>query len=292
MPTNSIPIFTIRCIPLMKTIIVPTDFSQNAANALQFALAIARKMSAKVFLFHSYHLPANNTTSFRDISPILKKDAEIDLNRLIRQIESDPLNAGIDCEGIARKGHLIGQLRDLVASVHADLIIMGTRGASGLSELFIGSNTATVIERLQCPVMAVPECAIYKEIRHILYATNYIPEDLPAIRVLSEIANIFDASMVLVHVVEESSNIKQEKSSIYSFTNEVKQQVNYPHLHFRLITSKDIFAGLESLIEEMKIDVIATTTQRRNLYQKLFSNSITKKMAYHTHIPLLAFHGK
>lgn len=274
----------------MKTIIVPTDFSQNAFNALEYALAIARKMPAKVLLFHSYHLPASNTTTFRDITPILKQDAERAMANLIKQVKSNSLNDSITCESIVRKGHLLEQLSSLVTAEHAHLVVIGTKGATGLAEVFIGTTAASVIEHLSCPVMAVPECATFNEIHHILYATNYLTADMDSISRLTQIASLFNASILVAHIAAENSNKAQEEASIYSFEKEVAQTIYYPHLQFRLIESKDIYNGIENIIGDMKIDLIATTTQRRNLYQKLMSSSFTKKMVYQCHIPLLAFH--
>ncbi len=275
----------------MKNIIVPTDFSENANNALIYALSIARKTGAKVILFNAYHLPASNSTTLRDISPILKQDAEQDLARLANQIKSNPQFSNVIYKTIARKGHLVNELNTVARETHADLIVMGTKGASGISELLIGTNTASVIADTKCPVMAVPASAVYKDISHILYATDYNEVDFDSIGKLTELARVFNASILLLHVADDSQTLVNEKNLIDKFTQKVKQKIAYPHISYRLVESTDILDGLDSTIESMNIDLVAMTTRKRGFFERFFSNSITKTMAYHTHIPLLAFHA-
>jgi nucleotide-binding universal stress UspA family protein len=275
----------------MKNIIVPTDFSQNAKNALAYALAIAKKTDAKVVLFHSYHLPPNTSTTFKDISPILKKGAEQDLTRLCKSVKDDTQNSTVVCETIARKGHLVNEIKTVAKEKNVDLIVMGTKGASGISEIFIGTNTASVIEGTTCPVMAIPECATFKGISRILYATDYNAVDVDSIHKLAEIAEAFGASILLLHVASDTHTTVNEDNLLESFAQKVKQTVTYPHISYQLIESRDILNGLNSIIKNMNIDLVALTTRRRTMYEKFFNNSITKKMAYHTTIPLLAFHA-
>jgi nucleotide-binding universal stress UspA family protein len=275
----------------MKTILVPTDFSDPAKNALTYALAIARKSGARVILMHAYHRPASNTTSFRDITPILKQDAEQDLQRLIRQMQADPLNASIVLEPVARRGNLVDELKKVVTETQADLIVMGTKGASGLAEMLIGTNTASVIEDTNCPVIAIPEYASYREIKNILYATDYQAADDEAILELTRFAALFDASILLLHVADRTSLQAGQDKMVDDYVERIKHKVSYPNVSFRQEESSDVLNGLNNTIHSMNIDLVAMTTRKRNVYEKLFQGSITKKMAYHTDIPLLAFHA-
>lgn len=274
----------------MKNIIVPTDFSENANNALSYALSMATRTGAKVTLLHVYHLPPSNSTAFRDIAPILKQDAEQDLARLTNQIKSNPHYSNVAYETIAKRGHLSIELNTLAKQSHADLIVMGTKGASGLSEIFVGTNTATVIEDTKCPVMAVPERAVYKDISRILYATDYKDCDFDSINRLTEIASVFNATILMLHVSRNSSTTAKENDLIDAFAEKVKQKITYPHISYRLVESSDVLVGLNSTIQSMDIDLVAMTTKKRGFFESFFNNSITKKMSYHTNIPLLAFH--
>jgi nucleotide-binding universal stress UspA family protein len=275
----------------MKTILVPTDFSQPANNALTYALAIARKSGARVILMHAYHMPASNTTVFRDVTSILKQDAERDLADVARQLMADPQNAVVKLETAAVRGDLVNGLKKIADETRADLIVMGTKGTSGLSEILVGTNTASVIEDISCPVMAIPEQATYREIKQILYATDYQVADDTSISQLAEFASLFGASILLLHVAGNTSHPNRQDQLISEYTEKIKRKVAYPQLSFRLEESPDILNGLNNTIQSMNIDLVAMTTRKRNVYENFFKGSITKKMAYHTHIPLLAFHA-
>jgi nucleotide-binding universal stress UspA family protein len=275
----------------MKTILVPTDFSKPANNALTYALAIARKSGARVILMHTYHRPASNTTSFRDITSILKQNAVQDLSRLIRQLQADPQYTDIRLESAARKGNLVDELKKMVAETQAELIVMGTKGASGISEILLGTNTVSVIEEVSCPVLAIPEQADYREIRYILYATDYQAADNESLLELTKFAALFDASILLLHVAEPTSEPGKQDKLINDYTQRIKQEISYPNLNFRLEESSDVLNGLNNTIHSLNIDMVAMTTRKRNIYSTFFQGSMTKSMAYHTDIPLLAFHA-
>jgi nucleotide-binding universal stress UspA family protein len=235
-------------------------------------------------------LPPSNSTVLRDITPILKQDAETQLLRLANQIKANPEYTNVAYTTVAKKGQLVTELRTVAKEMHADLIVMGTKGATGISEIFIGTNTASVIEATMCPVMAIPEKAVYKNINRILYATDYNTIDFDSVRKLAEIAGLFNASIVLLHVASDAFTTIDEAGMIEAFAQKIKQEIAYPDISYRLVESSDILNSLNSTIQSMNIDLVAMTTRKRNFFEKYFSNSMTKKMAYHTSIPLLAFH--
>lgn len=275
----------------MKTILVPTDFSEQSTYALTYALAIARVAGAGLILLHTYHRPVSNTTALRDITPILKQDAETDLSKLVKKVRLQPEVEGIPIDALARKGDLVNEVKKIALDRKVDLIVMGTKGASGIAEMLIGTNTASVIEEAVCPVLAVPEGAVYRPIKQILYATDYLATEEESLGELTKFAALFQASIVLVHVAGNVSGMLQQDKLMEEYTQKIQQQVTYPNISFHLEVNPDIFQGLAHAIESFSIDLVAMTTRKRNMYEKFFEPSITKKMAYHTHIPLLAFHA-
>jgi nucleotide-binding universal stress UspA family protein len=275
----------------MKTIVVPTDFSVQSNNALAYALSIARLAGAGIILLHAYHRPSSNTTAFRDITPILRQDAEVALQKLLKHIQQEPASEGIPIETQARKGDLVHELKKITAERKADLIVMGTKGASGLAEVLIGTNTASVIEDAACPVLAIPEGAVFRQIRQIVYATDYLATENESIGELTKFAALFQASVVLVHIAGNVSGLSQQDHLMEDYSRKIKQQIAYPHLSFYLEKNTDTLQGLTHTIDSLQADLAAMTTRKRNIYEKIFNPSITKKMAYHTHIPLLAFHA-
>lgn len=279
----------------MKTILVPIDFSENADKALKYISLIAKQNTSKVILFHAYHFHAssfsesgidNNYTIDLELraqeEKLLKKKAE----KYSKQYE-------IDCEAYFGDGFLVDALEKVVKKRKVDLVVMSTHGATGLEKVIFGSNTADVINNLKCPVLAVPQNVRFDGFKKIVYATDYQNKDLKSIAQLIEIAKLFKGKIDIVHVASEEKSYSEEEKLFEKFTNKIKESVSYKAINYRLLFGKNIEESLEIYIEKEKIDLICLSTKHRNLLERLFTKtSLTKKLMYHTHIPLLAFHSR
>lgn len=276
----------------MKNILVPTDFSKNAKNALNYAVAIAKKDMAKITLVHAFHvsyiapeIPIEFLAAEIDLA---EKTSHSQLNALVKKVESENLI----CETICKQDFALDLILEVATKRKPYLIVMGTKGASGLEALIMGSNTAKVIELAKCPVIAVPEKAKYKPIKNITYATNYLSSDIDALKKLIEIAKLFEAQISLVHIANEKNATYQEDTTLNKFITKVKNRTNYDKLEFKLIYGEHFVEELENYIKNGETDLLAMSTHHRTIYDKLFGTSYTKKLAYYSNIPLLAFHYK
>ena len=185
----------------MKAILVPTDFSKNAENAINFAVAFAKKENAMLILLHAYHFtyPVSDFPDEIIVEEIseTKKISEEKLKTLCLKImQTDK----VICERVCKEGLATDVILEASEKIHPDFIVMGTKGASGIKEVFVGSNTAKVIEKSQHPVIAVPDSAVFHGIKKITYATDYYESDIDAIKTLSEIAEPFKAVINILHI--------------------------------------------------------------------------------------------
>jgi hypothetical protein len=162
---------------------------------------------------------------------------------------------------------------------------MGTRGSSGIAETLIGSVTANVIEEAKSPVLCIPENAAYNNVRNIAFACDYEEMNEPReIGALKYFAEKYDACVHLVNVKEKSKKGHFEEA-IYLDT--VFSGVKHTHNTSRF---EKFEAGINDFIESNEVDLLAIMPRRKNVLKKLFGKSHTRQMAYHTRIPLLAFH--
>ena len=171
-----------------------------------------------------------------------------------------------------------------------DLIIMGTKGAKGLTEIIMGSNTASVIEKAKCPVIAIPKGVRFKQIKKITYASDYHKSDIGALKKLLEIAKPFNAQINILHV--SSIELEKEKDLMKKFMAEVNDKIDYFNLSFQILGGDDVEKELENYLQEDNCDLLVMATHHRDLMDRIFGKSFTKKMAFHTKIPLMAFHYK
>ena len=272
----------------MNTILFPTDFSKNADNALQYAVKIASLTQSKLVLFHSYHVPVTTPdvvyADYQVYNEELENSFKEKLQQKIEEIHKN--NPGLTCDISVNYGFALDSIINYSESNKVDLIIMGTRGASGLKEVVFGSITASVIEKASCPVLAVPEKAPFKGINKIVFATDLENAEDDTRTKIIEFAKSFDAHLEVLYIQTELE-IDEEKDKIFEHINE---NVDYPKTSFHIEVFQDIEEGIEKFVKRHNPDVLAMITHKRGAIEKLFHRSITKKMAYHSQLPLLAFH--
>jgi nucleotide-binding universal stress UspA family protein len=275
---------------MMKTILVPTDFSANAENAVNYAAGLNKKLNAKILLYHSYYtlIPATDVPLNLPDDAEIKKSAVDSVERLKNKFQKLYPEMRFDAE--VTEGFTEEEIIHEEKKAKCDLVIMGTRGASGLGEMLIGSNTAAVIGKSICPVIAVPEQARMKGLNKIVFAANYGTDDFKNVYDVIDLARLFGSEVILLHVNTGDMNKTMEFAELEGFKNQIAAESKYPNISFKLLDGKDVYHGLNFYLEEIKADLLAISIRNRTFVQKIFSRSITKKMAYHSHIPVLAYH--
>ena len=288
--------FTIQQIKnklVMKTILVPTDFSKNASQALNYAIELAKHQNAKLILLNAYHVDfANSYVPVNLIENELKeteKKADAHLKTFLTKIQ----HAGnIKCECISTQDLAVDAILTAIKDHSVDLVVMGTKGASGLTEVLLGSNTASVIEKATCPVIAVPEDSHYNTIHRITYATNYHNSDIEALIKVIEIAKPFNAQINVLHISDEFTKETEEKHKMEVFMGQVETKVAYNNLSFQLLKGENIGQKLAEYLDNDATDLLVMSTLHRNIFDKIFNTSLTKKLVFHSKVPLMAFHYK
>ncbi len=276
--------------PLRK-ILVPTDFSDNAEHALNYAALLAHKLRSKLVLFHSVKFPvvAINEMVVEIPDTQLMKESAAKLEKLKHSVRSK--QHPIEIETSSTMGFAVDEIINFCELKKSDLIVMGTKGAHGVAEILLGSNTAEVISRAKCPVLAIPPDAKVKDIKKILFATNYSDNDFQSIFLLTEIFKPWNPEIIIVHV-EDPHNARTENKHFEEFKSQVVTSISYDKFYFNLLDGKNVEQAISDFAILNNIDIVSVSARRRNLFEKLTGRSTTKKMSYHSHIPLLAFHAE
>ena len=275
----------------MRKIIVPTDFSENAAGAFRFAQALAQQFDAEVQLLHVYH------PSFDVANPYLGLPyAEFEtLKRAqLETFKNDYAYNPQEDNGVATQVRLKAEVvvgfasEEIVQrSKEADLIIMGTTGQGGLMETVFGKVSTYVAQNAQCPVMLIPPGSKYRGFQNILYASNYQAADEVLLKQVIDLTGSLPAHIHFVHV-------KQHPNSDYRIAKESFEKVKVddrPH-GFRMvqISCEDIAEGINQYAHDTGSDLIVMGTIHRNTLEKLFHRSATRRMLIKTDVPLLILH--
>lgn len=275
----------------MKTILVPTDFSENAENALYYAMDIAKKENAKIILLHAYRINYTNPEIPLDFVIEEQKQVIKESNNQLKE-EANKIEkvGGIKYEYISVEDTPIEAILSSIKEKNIDLVIMGTKGISNFLDAVLGSNTSKVIEKASCPVIAVPEEALFKEIKKITYAVSYNQSDVYALSKVVDIAKLFNAQVNVLHVSNKPDLIEDEKQKLKLFMDEANNKIKYDNMAFQLLEGENVEDTLEEYLDDGTTDLLVMSTHHRSFFDKIFGNSVTKYMAFHTTIPLMAFH--
>ncbi|MCB0729306.1 MAG: universal stress protein [Ignavibacteriae bacterium] len=279
----------------MKNILFPTDFSPNADNALNYAVEISRKIKGNLILFHAYsvqlidpNMPAEiYLSAYQEEEKSAKENLEALSKKLIESNKGPDGCSLFNIDTIVSQGLVVDEVLALSDEFKIDLIIMGTHGASGITELILGSNTASVIEKATVPVLAIPHNIHYRDIENIVYAYDDIKSGLPKFNRLLDFAKVYESNIILLHIIESDKDTYDTNRQEFE---KIKESTNYGNIRLELVKEENILEGINDYVNSNEVDILAMTIKKRSLFDKIFSRSLTKKMAYHTKIPLLALH--
>jgi nucleotide-binding universal stress UspA family protein len=274
----------------IKCILVPTDFSSAAVHAGHYALKLAARHSSRVILFHAVGIPIMNSAEeveFITAGEIEKIEHEqlVQLRHLYKK--SHPT---VEIETHSHTGFAVEEIADFAGKSKADLIVMGTRGATGLKEIMVGSNTANLIGHTEIPVLAVPEQSDYRMLKKIVFATNMLKDDIKSLARIISMFGSEEPEIVLLHI-EDGHRRDPEAALLNWFREEVQPHTDYPHLKAETIGETNIVKTLHEYLLKNEVDVLVTATRKRNFIERIFDRSITQRLVFHTSVPLLALHS-
>lgn len=274
-------------------ILIPTDFSKSADKAIDFAVNISKKIKgSQLLLLHTY-IPIQTGFLSREVQ---KKDEEITRERLELKLGYIKSNILKKYKGIKLKEYLVKganpeTITDFAIKMRADIIVMGTKGASGVKEVLIGSVSSNVIKSTKKPVIIIPENYKFKPVKKISFATDYRDEDMNALNNLKTISESLNAKVEVIHFSEPELEDKLEDYKINFYGQKIKSKHKFKNITFKRIKGDDFTDTLTDYERKNNIDMIAMVTYRRKgFFNLLFDKSLTKKIACHTQIPLLVLH--
>lgn len=282
----------------MKKILCPTDFSETAAKALEYAALLAQRAQAQLTLVHVVHLPIVDTSETALVASELlgeqMRDAGERLKHLCQQVEikyGANREGGFTCDYLLKEALLTDLAAHLTKEEGYDLVVMGTTGGGNrLEELLIGSNAETVIEEVKCPVLAIPIKASVSAIEKIVYASDYMPDDREALQQVAELARLCQATVDIVHVVKEST--QESKAKADHFWQQIRQNLSEVPLRFQEVVSRHRDEGIKNYYREVNGSMIAILRKEKGFLQDLFSQSLAEKLTYQAEVPLLVLHGR
>ncbi|PWT99716.1 MAG: hypothetical protein C5B52_10160 [Bacteroidetes bacterium] len=273
----------------MKTFIVPIDFSETSVNAARFAVKLAADSgNVSLILYNSYEKirsGSDGTPLFND-PDARKKIAEVALESVKTELLTIE-KVRIEC--VAEQGDFVDNIEAFIKHHGIEMVIMGITGSTPLEQIVIGSNTLNIIERNICPVLIIPPGSKYHGIKNVVFASDFkeverttpiqpIKSFLGLVRPTLHVANVDHE-----HYVELTEDYKKERNKLEGMLAPFKPEFYFIRLY-------DFVETISQFAEDKNIDVIITVPRKHSFITGLFKTSNTKKLAYHSHVPILAIH--
>ena len=272
----------------MKTILVPTDFSETADNALNYAIEIAKLTNATIILFHAYHAPviASEAPVVMPSLYEIEKECVNDLEKLqnsIYQKHGKQITIRYECVC----GFAVDEINLFCEKNKIDLIVMGMQGGGYFTEKIIGSITTSLIHNTKCPILAIDEKVKFKSVKKIVLACDYIkiPNNL-IFEPLKEFVRLFTSHVHVLNVVKDLEHAPTLNEAVAGMKIELGL-ADIDHT-FHYAKNDDVVEGINEFVTEQNIDMVVMIPRIHSVLRNLFNEPQTKKMAFHTKVPLLS----
>ena len=280
----------------MKTILVPTDYSATAKNAAMYALHLASQLQAKkIVLYNAYQAPpiiAETAVMPTAVMPFFDIEDLGDISntgmRRFKESIQSWCPRDVEIEQLTEFAALDIDINEVCKKTNATMIVLGITGASKLEEVLIGSTAINVMKNTAVPVIIVPDDARYAPVKNVMLACDYknVVETTP----VQPLKNILDSTKAALHIAniyKDEKEITSAKTYQQELLHSLLKDYN-PQFHFEY--NEDFITGINHLAKANNIDLIITIPKRHTFFDGWFKERHTKKLAFHSHVPLMYIH--
>lgn len=279
----------------MKRILLPTDFSDNAFNAITYAVRFFKDEKVTFYLlntftpvsYHTGYLIENPTPyGMEDIAMInSKRDIELTEERIKKEYP----NSEHSFVRLSAFNTLIGEIKEVIEKYAIDLIVMGTKGATGAKEVFIGTHTMYTIKKVKCPVIAIPSGFEYEEPKDILFPTDYnLDKNNKYLSLVKEICDNHVCKLTILNAyygVPLHAKQEEIKEFLDAYFNE------NAHV-FQIAEGVDVLEAVEDFKKKKNINLLVMIHNKHSFFENLLFKPVINQIAYHTNIPFLVIPSK
>ena len=274
----------------MKSILLPTDFSKNSINAIYYAAELLKDercefyviniQKASSFVSDDLMTMSSSATIYQTLIDAAKHSIANVINE-IREKFNNPLH---EFYSIVDYDNFVDGINQICIARGIDLIIMGTKGASGAEKVIFGSNTARVMQRCSTPVLAIPDGCKFRGVDKIAFPSNYLTiygkEELDA---LMHISTMYNSKIDVIHIANKSE-LSQDQENNRAFLDYCFSGLTH---EFVDLDENDIFETVQQYIKDNDIKLLAMMSRRHSFLERLFTRHLVEAFAFKIDIPFL-----
>lgn len=274
----------------MRKILLPTDFSANAFNALKYAVSLFKYEKSEFYLLHAYadEVYSNEATltedQFEEKKANAKNNSKSQLKKILAAIKELSPNPKHQFFIKSSYGLLVDKANDLINIENIDVAVMGTRGKTNEKSLTYGTNTIQVMKYVQCPVLCIPENYMYKTPKQILFPTNFlIPYQRRELKLVADMARSYRSEIHMLYISNFPINSYRQKDN-QSF---LKEQFKDDVFNFHRADEGDKTAVILKHLDFMNIDLLVMVRSRHTYLENIIQASTIDKIGLQPKIPFL-----
>ena len=274
----------------MRKILIPTDFSANAMNAINYALSLFKYDVSELFIMHAYEdmVSANETASTNNLQHVAekaKKTARKNLENTIENIHHISPNPRHTYHMVLANNTLLDEAHKIVERENIDIIVMGTKGETDNTKLTFGSQTLQVLKFVDCPVLAITENYEYTQPKHILFPTDYlIPYKRRELKLVCEMLSPFRGKIDVLYLSKTQTLSKRQQDN----QNFLKEELCKNSLNFKIKSSNNLVDSIYRYIKGNKVDMLVMVNSKHTFSENILFQSTIDELGLHLEIPFLA----
>lgn len=279
----------------MKTILLPTDFSRNSINAINYAVTLFKDIQCEFYLLNvqkassfisdDMMVVSSSATIYKTIIEAAKKS----IANIISRIERKYKNDNHQFHSLVDYDNFIDSINQVSKKHDVDLILMGTKGATGLQKVIFGSNTVRVMQRCKVPVLAIPDNCVFSDLNKVAFTTNHVTLfHEHQLKSLKDLIQLNKSKLFILHIADENHLVQSQSQNIDLFNSHFLDVVHdYIDVRFN-----DMYEVVHQYIIENDINMLAMMSEKHSFLERLFNRHPVETFAFNIDIPFLVMPDK
>lgn len=268
-------------------ILLPTDFSENAWSAMRYALKLYANKPCKFYLLHAWSFINTGSRTYITSSYVdtVKEEAYQKLVELKNKAESESTNKNHEFDVILSTESIFDSIETAVKTHNINMLIMGTKGASGAKEFLFGSNTVSILNKMRlCPVLVVPNALEFTKPKQIGFPSDFKRPFGKELLHLEQVSELYNSQIKIVHINETDNLSDEQNNNLELLLKHLDDHSNSLHWMPDYGTKEQ---AINDFIEEFDIKLLAMINYKHGFMENLIKEPVVKKIGYHTMIPFL-----
>jgi nucleotide-binding universal stress UspA family protein len=276
----------------MKNILLPTDFSENSINAIDYAVKLFVNSEMSFFVLNVQKISDYTTSELMTSPPSdsvykgVLEDNKLKIEKLVEKLEAENSSEKFTFKSLLDYDVFTDAIRQAVKSYEIDLIIMGTNGATGAKEVIFGSNTIKVIRNINCPIIAVPEKYSFSKIKRILFSIHsQLKTCYSGLKPLRSILSIYDPELDVLEIIEDVNESKDDENDLS--IKDILSEFDFKKIEIKKVP---FTYAIETFQKLMPADLHALFIEKESFIDRMIFGSKTSNITYNSKVPLLVMH--